>query len=201
MCIDIWLDLAAVESYLGLNAFRKALAQEDPTNEVVVRVQPLFDLATQRLHEGRVLEVAEIAAKSGITLDEKVLRQPESPSTKAAQNVLAFVGETETNQGADALPLKLAEGILRARYQLGLDIGNPEVLVSVSQDYGLNGKAILQAAEDEGLSAAVEQEAGIGLYMGMTQTPTLVFNETTFVEGMQTETAYKRILRTALSDT
>ncbi len=203
--VDVWLDLLDPRSYLGLRAFRRALASTAESGQVgdppLVQIRPLLGLTELPLKADVATDVEKQAGAVGILLEEGVLRQTKGPDTVAAQKLIAFAGELDPAPGPDALQPKVAEALLRVRFEMGLNLADPEVLVGVGQDFGIAGEATAEALANAGLGEMVHQEFNIGLHLGITKSPTFIFDETTFVEGVQTEEAFERIVEAALENT
>jgi predicted DsbA family dithiol-disulfide isomerase len=118
-----------------------------------------------------------LGAAAGI--DYRFDRITRMPNTRAAHALAALAGD---RQGA------VVEGLFRAYFEQGRDVGDLAVLAAVASDAGLDGMALrprLEAAEGYAAIAAEELEAQ---RLGITGVPFFVFAGRWAVSGAQ-ETA------------
>lgn len=191
LTIDVYSDTVCPWCYLGKRRLDAAL-QARPALAVEVRWRP-FELnpdmpaggaergeyLRRKFGDGaRLREIQErltmLGAAAGI--DYRFDRISRMPNTRAAHALAALAGE---RQGA------VVEGLFRAYFEQGRDVGDLAVLAAVASDAGLDGAALrprLAAAEAYASVAAEEREAQ---RLGITGVPFFVFAGRWAVSGAQ----------------
>ena len=82
------------------------------------------------------------------------------------------------NQGLNSGAL--VNGILTAIWAEDRDIADADTLLAITDERGLDGKALLKAAEDEGIKAAYDGNTEEALQAGVFGAPTYVFRDELF---------------------
>ena len=218
MRIDMWLDTCDPWSYLGLRHLRTALEEFEHRDEVEVylhaflldpeldgpvdkpRVVALVESGSATLEEVRESDerMQALGAREGIRFDfDKLIIAP----TSRAHRVIAAAHDADidadTVAGPSSLQLKVAEAIMRAHFEMGLDISHPEVLIGCAQDIGMEPELAALAVGDEEWASRVYSDFQVAMHMGVTAVPTYVFDAHYLVDGHQTITAFTNILATA----
>ena len=218
MRIDMWLDTCDPWSYLGLRHLRTALEKFEHRDEVEVylhaflldpeldgpvdkpRVVALVESGSATLEEVRESDerMQALGAREGIRFDfDKLIIAP----TSRAHRVIAAAHDADidadTVAGPSSLQLKVAEAIMRAHFEMGLDISHPEVLIGCAQDIGMEPELAALAVGDEEWASRVYSDFQVAMHMGVTAVPTYVFDAQFLVDGHQTITAFMNILATA----
>ena len=218
MRIDMWLDTCDPWSYLGLRHLRTALEKFEHRDEVEVylhaflldpeldgpvdkpRVVALVESGSATLEEVRESDerMQALGAREGIRFDfDKLIIAP----TSRAHRVIAAAHDADidadTVAGPSSLQLKVAEAIMRAHFEMGLDISHPEVLIGCAQDIGMEPELAADAVGDEEWASRVYSDFQVAMHMGVTAVPTYVFDAQFLVDGHQTITAFTNILATA----
>ena len=218
MRIDMWLDTCDPWSYLGLRHLRTALEEFEHRDEVEVylhaflldpeldgpvdkpRVVALVESGAATLEEVRESDerMQALGAREGIRFDfDKLIIAP----TSRAHRVIAAAHDADidadTVAGSSSLQLKVAEAIMRAHFEMGLDISHPEVLIGCAQDIGMEPELAALAVGDEEWASRVYSDFQVAMHMGVTAVPTYVFDAQFLVDGHQTMTAFTNILATA----
>ena len=139
-----------------------------------------------------------LGAREGIRFDfDKLIIAP----TSRAHRVIAAAHDadidSDTVAGPSSLQLKVAEVIMRAHFEMGLDISHPEVLIGCAQDIGMPPELAGDALGDEEWASRVYSDFQVAMHMGVTAVPTYVFDAQFLVDGHQTITAFTNILATA----
>jgi len=216
--IDMWLDPCDPWSYLGLRHLRAALEQFDHRDQVEVylhaylldpeldapvdkpRIVALVESGAATLEEVRESDerMQALGAREGIRFDfDKLVIAP----TSRAHRVIAAAHDADidadTVAGPSSLQLKVAEAIMRAHFEMGLDISHPEVLIGCAQDIGMPPELAALAVGDEEWASRVYSDFQVAMHMGVTAVPTYVFSAQFLVDGHQTTTAFSNILATA----
>ena len=218
MRIDMWLDTCDPWSYLGLRHLRTALEKFEHRDEVEVylhaflldpeldgpvdkpRVVALVESGSATLEEVRESDerMQALGAREGIRFDfDKLIIAP----TSRAHRVIAAAHDADidadTVAGPSSLQLKVAETIMRAHFEMGLDISHPEVLIGCAQDIGMEPELAALAVGDEEWASRVYSDFQVAMHMGVAAVPTYVFDAHYLVDGHQTITAFTNILATA----
>ena len=218
MRIDMWLDTCDPWSYLGLRHLRVALEEFKYRDEVEVylhaflldpeleapvdkpRVVALVESGAATLDEVRESDerMQALGAREGIRFDfDNLIIAP----TSRAHRVIAAAHDADidadTVAGPSSLQLKVAEAIMRAHFEMGLDISHPEVLIGCAQDIGMPPELAADAVGDEEWASRVYSDFQVAMHMGVAAVPTYVFDAHYLVDGHQTITAFTNILATA----
>lgn len=214
----MWLDTCDPWSYLGLRHLRAALEQFDHRDQVEVylhaylldpeldspvdkpRIVALVESGAATLEEVRESDerMQALGAREGIRFDfDKLVIAP----TSRAHRVIAAAHDADidadTVAGPSSLQLKVAEAIMRAHFEMGLDISHPEVLIGCAQDIGMPAELAALAVGDEEWASRVYSDFQVAMHMGVTAVPTYVFDAQFLVDGHKTTTAFSNILATA----
>ena len=218
MRIDMWLDTCDPWSYLGLRHLRAALEDFEHRDKVEVylhaflldpeldapvdkpRVVALVESGAATLEEVHESDerMQALGAREGIRFDfDNLIIAP----TSRAHRVIAAAHDADidadTVAGPSSLQLKVAEAIMRAHFEMGLDISHPEVLIGCAQDIGMPPELAALAVGDEEWASRVYSDFQMAMHMGVTAVPTYVFDAQFLVDGHQTITAFTKILATA----
>lgn len=218
MNIQIWIDLGCPWSYLTFRHLRQTLSEFAHGNDITVTPRPYFLDAEDRsftdipwmqyLIEEENYETTEafeyrerlttLAAAEGIRFDLDNMKV--STTSQAFRAILAarrLDWENDETTGADTLTLKLTDALFRARWEMGLDLSDPDVIVGCGQDIALPAEETVYALTDAGIADQLWSEYQMAQHMGIESTPIMLINDTFLVEGMQTKTAMNNILATA----
>lgn len=211
---DFWLDLESVECYLSLHAVRQALTALKSARPLHVSVRPFF-VRARDYSKDEVANLVHLAAERGIILDpDTVSNRGEDTSggdrnawwhALPSQQLVAYASDLtadkNTTFGAHSLELRLTEGLMRAHFELGANLNDPEVVISIGQDFGIGGAEILQVIEDPGLKEEVLAQFNYGVHLGVKSVPVLVVEDTYQIPGLLDSEGYTNALRTALERT
>ena len=199
MRIDMWLDTCDPWSYLGLRHLRAALEQFDHRDNVEIflhafLLDPDLDVAVDK---PRIVALVEAGAA---TLEE-VREADERMQALGAREGIRFdfdnLVNADTVAGPSSLHVKVAEAIMRAHFEMGLDVSHPEVLIGCAQDVGMPPELAALAVGEEEWASRVYSDFQMAMHMGVTSVPTYVFDAQFLVDGHQTTTAFTNILATA----
>lgn len=218
MRIDMWLDTCDPWSYLGLRHLRAALEEFEHRDKVEVylhaflldpeldapvdkpRVVALVESGAATLEEVHESDerMQALGAREGIRFDfDNLIIAP----TSRAHRVIAAAHDADidadTVAGPSSLQLKVAEAIMRAHFEMGLDISHPEVLIGCAQDIGMPPDLAALAVGDEEWASRVYSDYQMAMHMGVASVPTYVLDGQFLVDGHQTVTAFSNILATA----
>ena len=218
MRIDMWLDTCDPWSYLGLRHLRAALEQFGRRDEVEVylhaflldpdldapidkpRVVALVESGTATLEEVRESDerMRALGAREGIRFDfDNLIIAPTSRAHRVIAEAHDADIDEDTGAGPSSCQLKVAEAIMRAHFEMGLDVSHPDVLIGCAQDVGMPADLAALAIEDEEWASRVYSDFQMAMHMGVTAVPTYVFDAQFLVDGHQTATTFTNILATA----
>ena len=164
------------------------------------RIVALVESGAATLEEVREADerMQALGAREGIRFDfDSLVIAP----TSRAHRVIAAAHEADidadTVTGPSSLQLKVAEAIMRAHFEMGLDISHPDVLIGCAQDIGMEPELAAHAVGDEEWASHVYSDFQVAMHMGVAAVPTYVFDAQFLVDGHQTTTAFTNILATA----
>lgn len=206
MKIEIYSDVACPWCYIGKKRFEKALASfpQREEVEVVYRAFQLNPDLSKDPAEARPQDeylrarfgpdfkqmlnrVVEMAAGEGITFNaDKAL----VANTFAAHRLIWFAEQ----EGGAALKTRLVEGLFKAQFTDGQNVADPETLVALGVDAGMDSQRVRDFLASEDGTAHVEQELQDGRSMGITGVPTFVFEGKWGVSGAQDPSTFLKVL-------
>lgn len=193
--IDVWSDILCPFCHLGRRHLEIALEQFEHRDEVgVVWHSFQLDRDAAPVEDGPVID--RIAAKYGAPR-EQMVAQHERMAAEAAAVGLDFRWETlRGGNSYDAHRLihlarelgredAVTERVMRAWYTEGEAIGDPETLVRLATEAGLDEAAVreLLAGDDHGID--VRTDLALAAQIGITSVPTFVLDQKYGVSGAQ----------------
>ncbi|WIK64989.1 DsbA family oxidoreductase [Gleimia hominis] len=218
MHIDIWSDIACPWSYLGVRHMRQALRDFEHRDNVRLTLhayllRPELEKTTDKtaleyLAENKDMtreevqealeSVTKLGSEEGLHFDWDRVRI--APTTSAHR--LVFLAreldlENDTTIGPDTMELKVNEALQRAYFEMGADISHPETLISIVQDFNIDGKRVLEALESPDTGTQVFSDFQVGVQIGVNSVPTFVFNSQFVVAQSLPAKAYANALETA----
>ena len=140
------------------------------------------------------MRLAAAAAADGLPLRdlaEKGLR----PNTFSAHRLL-----TAALDDGEAVQHTVADGLFRAYWVEGADIGDHDVLGRIADAAGMAAARAVEALSDVRCASAVRDEERVAREAGIHAVPTFVFDGRSAVSGAQPPAALARALRRALAD-
>ena len=218
MHIDVWTDIACPWCYLGVRHLRQALSTFERKEEVSVRLhayllQPELDQTldesetdylarTKGMSRAEVDQVlsslTELARKDGIDIDwEGVKVAPTTSAHRLVGLAREIDMERDTTVGSDTLELKVHEALQRGRFQLGMDVSNPESLIAIARDFDIPGDRVLATLESQDSAGEVFSDFQIGVQMGIGAVPVFIFDKALMMEGAQPRIAFENALKAA----
>ena len=99
--------------------------------------------------------------------------------------------------GAGTYQFAYAEALFRARFEIGLNLADPDVLIGCAQDVRIPEMLVVDALSDPVASSEVFSDYQIAVQMGIDTIPTYLFDRSFVVQGMHDTEAMGRILETA----
>ncbi len=213
MTIDIYSDVMCPWCIIGYSQLQKGLAELQGEIEAEIRWLP-FELNPDMPPEGEE-SVAHIARKYGRTPEQaKAGRDQMLDVGNRAGYSFSYAGEGEPppsmlrntfaahkllkwaliEAGAEAQNrLKLA--LFDAHFQQRRDVSDPEVLVDVAAEQGLDRAAAREAIDDATLGAIVRQEEAQAFDMNISGVPAMIVQGKYIIPGAQEPEVYVNALR------
>lgn len=221
MHIDVWADFACPWCYLGIHHLRDALARFENRDAVEVRFHAFLldpeqsdvldmsqgqflvdthpDMSADEAN-GALERVSELARLDGIVLDfDSLIVAPTSFAHKAMAAAREMDESSGITTGAGTYQFTYAEALFRARFEVGLNLADPDVLIGCAQDVGIPEMAVVDALSDPVASSEVFSDYQIAVQMGIDSIPTYLFDRRFVVQGTQSVEAMTRILESAWS--
>ena len=195
MRIDVWSDILCPFCHLGRRHLELALEQFEHGDEVGV-VWHSFQLDRTAPAVDDTPAVDRVAEKYGVPR-EQMVAQHERMAADAAAAGLDFQWQTlRGGNSYDAHRLihlaralgredEVTERVMRAWYSEGESIGDPETLVRLGVEAGLDEAAVrdLLAGDDHGID--VRTDLALASQIGITSVPTFVLDQKFGVSGAQ----------------
>ena len=219
MHVDVWADFACPWCYLGIHHLRDALTRFEHRDQVEVRFHSyLLDPEQTAVlemsqadflvhtHPGMsqeeaadaLIHVGELARADGIPLDfDSLVVAPTSFAHKAMAAAREMDEESGVTSGAGTYQFAYAEALFRARFEIGLNLADPDVLIGCAQDVRIPEMLVVDALSDPVASSEVFSDYQIAVQMGIDTIPTYLFDRSLVVQGMHDTEAMGRILETA----
>lgn len=210
MQIDVWSDIACPFCYLGKTTLDKALANFEHRDQVEVTyhsyvlnpdapVEPNYDLYDYLAKKFGISRDEAISMNNNLTARaaeeglEWQMDKTVPSNTRSAHRLLHFAFE----QGKQA---ELAQSLFKAYFSDGLNVAQPDVLVQLAADAGLDAEQARRVVESEQYSDAVDQDINAAAAMGITGVPFFVINNKYGISGAQPETLFNDALKQAWDD-
>lgn len=215
MKIDIWSDIACPWCYIGLTRFESALARFGQRDAVEVRLRSFqLDPELPESYEGTEAQylaerkgmdvrtvgqmfagVAAVGAKAGLDLrfDDVAVA-----NSRAAHRVLHEAQHADPS-GRTAWELKKL--LFAAHFSQGERISDPEVLVRLAAQAGLDAEAARAAAASPVRDAEVREDRITAMRSGVQGVPFFLFAGRYGLAGAQSEEAFLEAMDAAWQKT
>jgi predicted DsbA family dithiol-disulfide isomerase len=210
MKVEIYSDVACPWCYVGKRRFERALAAFPAAGEVEVvyrpyqldpdapaQAVPLLEHLARRFGAragGMAGQVTETARADGIEMD---FGRALAANTLDAHRLMRLA----EREGGPEAQRAVAEGLFRAHFSEGADVGDPDVLAGIGEAAGLDPARVRgYLASDEGRAEVRDEIAGAQA-LGITAVPTFVFEGRWAVQGAQPASAFLQALETVAAET
>jgi len=114
------------------------------------------------------------------------------PNTNAAHRLIRWAGTMELGEQA-------AEAVMRAYFTQGRDIGDPEVLIAIAGEIGMNGADVKTALDSGQDKAAIDEECRMAAQAGINGVPFTIMANKVALSGAETPERLLMALDQALS--
>ena len=201
--VDIVSDAICPWCFIGKRRFERALAQAPKDFEVLVGWRP-YQLNPEMAPEGMDRK-AYLAAKFGGDAKADRIYQSVREAGAAEGIDFNFAGMKRTPNTIDAHRLigvaeragmqdAVVEGLFRAYFLDGRDIGDADTLAEIGAAGGLDAKVVRDYLGGRDDVERVENEDGMARRMGIQGVPCFIFNRKYAISGAQEPAAFLEVL-------
>lgn len=204
LTVDVFADIACPWCHVGERHLSRALADlqaEQPRRAVVRRWHPFLlqpdlppggepwaDFAARKFGSpenaaSAFRHVAQAGAAVGIDFDFE--RMPKAPNTERAHRLVLAGGDRAFD---------VAHRLFRAYFEEAEDVTDPDTLVRLGADAGLDEDAARHALTDPDLGARVTAAVGAARRLGITGVPFVLFGQRVGVSGAQPASVLRQAL-------
>lgn len=214
--VEIWSDIACPWCYIGKRRFAEALASFEHRDHVRVtwrsfELQP--DAEPSSAHPG-LTEAAMLSERKGMPLDQ--VRQMFAQVTAVAASVgLAYDFDTVVPAntfdahrlvhvageigGAD-VAADVVERLMSAHFEHGRVVDDPEVLVAIATEAGLDAEPVRTALASDAGAGAVRADEAEAAALGIQGVPFFVADRRLGLSGAQPAEVFAQLLTQAWAD-
>jgi predicted DsbA family dithiol-disulfide isomerase len=207
LTVEIWSDIVCPWCYIGKRRFEAALARFAHRDDVEVTFRSFeLDPGASVAPEGSVAE--HLASKYGIPVAEAEAMQARVTETAAADGLEYHLDRARGGNTFDAhrlLHLAAAQGVqvdakerlMRAYFTEGEPISDPETLVRLVAEAGVDADAAREVLAGDRYAAEVRDDEQLGAQLGIRGVPFFVLDRRYGVSGAQPPEAVLQALEQA----
>jgi predicted DsbA family dithiol-disulfide isomerase len=208
--VEIWSDVVCPWCYIGKRRFERGLSGFAHRDEVEV-VWRSFELDPQAPRDSDENQVDRLARKYGMTREEALAAQ-QRVTGLAEQEGLAYrldIARPSNTLDAHRL-LHLAaergvqgpveEGLMAAYFTQGRPLGDPETLVAVAAEAGLDERAAREVLAGDAYAEEVAADEREAAQLGISGVPFFVLDRRYGISGAQPADVILRALEQAWAD-
>lgn len=211
MLVEVWSDVVCPWCYIGKRRLEAALTGFEHCNQVEVRWRSYqLDPFAPVRRDGD--PAARLAGKYGLTYDQAVAANDRMTRTAAAEGLEFHLDETKWGNTFDAHRLlhlaaetgiqgRVKERLLAAYFTESQAIGEPEVLLRVVGDAGLDRGAAGEVLAGDDFAGDVRADEATAAALGVTGVPFFVFGGRYSVGGAQPTELLLQVLERAWAET
>ena len=211
MKVEIWSDVVCPWCYIGKRRFEAALERFQHRDDVEL-VWRSFELDPSAEQTGRPGGSTErLAAKYGITIDAVLQMQQRVTDAAAGEGLDFHLDDAVPANTVDAhrvIHLAAREGkqgemkerLLRAHFVDGEAVGEPDTLVRLAGEVGLDADAVRAVLATDELTDAVRADEAEARALGITGVPFFVVDRRYGVSGAQPSEQLLEVLSTAWTE-
>ena len=193
--IEVWSDVVCPWCYIGKRRLESALARFEHRDEVTVLWRSFeLDPGAEREPEGTGAE--RLAAKYGMTVEEAAARQEQITKLAAEDGLEYHLDTAHGGNTFDAHRLiqlgkergiqdAVKERLMRGYFTEGARIGDPEALVALGVDAGLDVEEARTVLASDAYAEAVREDEALAHQIGIQGVPFFVLNRRYGVSGAQ----------------
>ncbi len=205
MDVEIWSDIACPWCYIGKRRFEAALAQFEHRDDVRVTWRS-FELDPSAPLEREGDRAARLSEKYGITVERAREIERHLIDTAAAEGLEFRFDLARSGATLDAhrvvhlahehgLQDAMKERLLSAYFSEGELVGDPETLVRIAAEVGLDEDEVREALADDRYAEQVRDDERTAAQLGISAVPTFVVDRALGVSGAQPPQALLELLR------
>jgi predicted DsbA family dithiol-disulfide isomerase len=196
LSVDIWSDVVCPWCYLGKRRFEAALAQFEHRDEVTVAWHS-FELDPNAGPASELPGAERLAAKYGMSVEEARQRHAQLEQLAAGEGLEYHLDRTRGGNSFDAHRLHqlaierglgdaMMERLMRAYFTEGEATGEPDVLLRLSAEAGLDPEEARAVLDSDRYSEAVRTDEAVAQRIGIHGVPFFVLGRRFGVSGAQT---------------
>lgn len=208
--VEIWSDVVCPWCYIGKRRFERALAAFEHRDEVEVRWRS-FELDPRAPRAGDEDQVQRLARKYGMTRDEALAAQARVTGVAAEEGLAYRLDVARPANTFDAhrlLHLAAEHGVqgaaeerlFAAYFTEGRRIGDPDTLVALAGEAGLDVAAARNVLQGDAYADAVAGDEREAAELGISGVPFFVIDRRYGVSGAQPADLIRSALERAWAD-
>ena len=195
LTVDIWSDVVCPWCYLGKRRFEAALERFEHRDDVTVRWHS-FELDPDAPQSNDEPAAERLARKYGISVEEAEAKHAQMTEMGAAEGLEFRYDLSRSGNTFDAHRLiqlagehdrqdAVKERLLRAYFTEGEPIGDPDRLVALAVEAGLDGAEARAVIDGDAYADAVREDEQIARQIGIHGVPFFVIGRRFGVSGAQ----------------
>jgi len=195
LTVDIWSDVVCPWCYLGKRRFEAALERFEHRDDVTVRWHS-FELDPDAPQSNDEPAAERLARKYGISVEDAEAKHAQMTEMGAAEGLefrydLSRSGNTFDAHrliqlaGEHDLQDAVKERLLRAYFTEGEPIGDPDRLVALAAEAGLDAAEVRAVLDGDAYADAVREDEQIARQIGIHGVPFFVIGRRFGVSGAQ----------------
>ncbi len=211
MKVEIWSDIMCPFCYIGKRHYEEALSQFADSNKVEVEWHS-FQLDPNIPKQTEMVNVYQyLADRKGMTLEQsKKMHGSVVEMAKAAGLHYDFDKAVIANSFDAHRLIQLAkknnlgneaeERLFKAYFEEGKDMNNPETLIALGKEIGLNETEVTNTITGDAYTAEVKNDIQMAQQIGVTGVPFFVFDRKYAVSGAQPASSFLEVLNTSFNE-
>lgn len=210
MKVEIWSDIVCPWCYIGKRRFENALARFAHHDEVEVEWRS-FELDPGSPRQSTGSPVERLARKYGMTTERAAAANRQLTALAAEEGLEYHLDRTQHGNTFDAHRLlhlaarqgrqdALKERLMRAYFTNGLPVGDPETLIALASEAGLDAGEACAVLEGTAYADAVRADERRAAAYGISGVPFFVIDETYGVSGAQPADVLLEVLEKAWTE-
>lgn len=214
MKIEVWSDFACPFCYIGETAMYKALenlellgsaevvfksyqldenAKRQPEKDIHQIIAEKYGISYEKAKESNA-QIVDMAKAIGLTFDFDNLKRGNTRKAHELFKLAEKLGKSK----------QVVDGLFKAYFEEGRDIGDIDELCKLGEDIGLDGNSVLKALESGNYYEAVITDQATAFQMRIQSVPCFIIDEKYLIQGAQAtgyfEKAFSEINDAKLKD-